>query len=62
MVAPFYLADDALPVADDARAQLKDDAAQVLDAALGALEPVDAVASRRPSRPRCGPRSSTGWA
>jgi glutamyl-tRNA synthetase len=40
MVAPFYLADDALPVADDARAQLKDDAAQVLDAALGALEPV----------------------
>ena len=27
-------------MADDARAQLKDDAAQVLDAALGALEPV----------------------
>jgi glutamyl-tRNA synthetase len=40
MVAPFYLTDDALPVADDARAQLKDDAAQVLDAALDALEPM----------------------
>jgi glutamyl-tRNA synthetase len=40
MVAPFYLADDALPVADDARAQLKDDAPQVLDAALAALEPL----------------------
>ena len=40
MVAPFYLPDDALPVADDARAQLKDDAPQVLDAALAALEPL----------------------
>ena len=40
--APFYLADDALPVADDARAQLKDDAPQVLDAALAALEPLSA--------------------
>ncbi|HLS45341.1 MAG TPA: glutamate--tRNA ligase [Ornithinicoccus sp.] len=41
MVAPFYVADDALPIADDARAQLKDDAGAVLDAAMAALEPID---------------------
>jgi len=40
MVAPFYLADDQLPVADDARAQLKDDAATVLDTAVAALATV----------------------
>ncbi len=40
MVAPFYLADDELPVADDARAQLTEAAASVLDAALTALESV----------------------
>src|SRR5690606_34943596 len=39
LVAPFYVADEDLPIADDARAQLKDDAAQVLDAALHALAP-----------------------
>ncbi len=37
LVAPFYVADDAVVVAEDARAQLKDDAPQVLDAAVGAL-------------------------
>ncbi|MDO5627537.1 MAG: glutamate--tRNA ligase [Mobilicoccus sp.] len=38
LVAPFYAADDAVDIADDARAQLKDDAPQVLDAAIEALE------------------------
>ncbi|WP_312721369.1 glutamate--tRNA ligase [Mobilicoccus sp.] len=37
-VAPFYVPDDAVPVDDDARAQLKDDAPAVLDAAIEALE------------------------
>ncbi len=37
LVAPFYVADDAVEVADDARAQLKEDAAQVLGAAAAAL-------------------------
>lgn len=37
LVAPFYVADDAVEVAEDARAQLKEDAAQVLDAAAAAL-------------------------
>jgi glutamyl-tRNA synthetase len=41
LVAPFYVADDALPIADDARTQLKDNAGTVLDAALVALEPID---------------------
>jgi glutamyl-tRNA synthetase len=41
MVAPFYLTDDALPVADDARAQLNDTAPAVLDAALATLEGVE---------------------
>ncbi len=40
LVAPFYVADDAVEVADDARAQLTEDAGQVLDAALTALEAV----------------------
>ncbi|MEO5609353.1 MAG: glutamate--tRNA ligase [Ornithinibacter sp.] len=38
LVAPFYVADDAVEVADDARAQLKEDAGQVLDVAVGALQ------------------------
>ncbi|WP_299441564.1 glutamate--tRNA ligase [uncultured Phycicoccus sp.] len=38
LVAPFYVADDAVEVAEDARAQLKDDAGQVLDAAIAALQ------------------------
>ncbi|MBR7744525.1 glutamate--tRNA ligase [Phycicoccus sp. BSK3Z-2] len=37
LVGPFYVADDRVEVADDARAQLKDDAGDVLDAATAAL-------------------------
>jgi glutamyl-tRNA synthetase len=40
LVGPFYVADDAVEVADDARAQLTDDAGAVLDAAVTALEAV----------------------
>lgn len=45
LVRPFYVADDALEIAEDARGQLKDDAGQVLAAAIGALEDVDDTAS-----------------
>ncbi len=38
LVAPFYVADDAVDVADDARSQLGDDAGRVLDAATEALD------------------------
>ncbi len=41
LVAPFFVADDELVVADDARAGLADNAGDVLDAALAALEPID---------------------
>jgi glutamyl-tRNA synthetase len=41
LVAPFYTADDALEIADDARAQLKDDSGEVLGAAIKALEDID---------------------
>jgi glutamyl-tRNA synthetase len=41
LVAPFYAADDALEIADDARAQLKDDSGEVLGAAIKALEDID---------------------
>ena len=41
LVAPFFVGDDELEVAEDARAGLADNAAQVLDAALAALEPID---------------------
>ncbi len=41
MVAPFFMSDDELPVADDARGQLNDTAATVLDAALVALDAVE---------------------
>ncbi|MGO0576898.1 glutamate--tRNA ligase [Ornithinimicrobium panacihumi] len=40
LVAPFYLRGDALPIADDARAKLKDDAPAVLDAAIAALDEI----------------------
>ncbi|MGB6004840.1 MAG: glutamate--tRNA ligase [Ornithinimicrobium sp.] len=40
MVAPFFTADEELPIADDARAQLKDSAGSVLAAAIEALEPL----------------------
>ncbi len=41
LVRPFFVADDALEIAEDARGQLKDDAGQVLDAALAALGDID---------------------
>ncbi|MGC5584071.1 glutamate--tRNA ligase [Ornithinimicrobium sp. W1665] len=40
LVAPFYVRGEELPIADDARAQLKDDAGTVLDAAAAALEEI----------------------
>lgn len=43
LVAPFYVADDALEIADDARTQLKDDADKVLATAIGVLEGIDAT-------------------
>ncbi len=53
LVAPFYAADDAVPIAEDARAGLGADAAQVLDAGIAALEDVpenddDLLASTHP--------------
>ena len=54
LVGPFYVADDAVVIADDARAQLKDDAGQVLTAAVTALESIDDTPS--------GPLGSeSGW-
>ena len=41
LVRPFFVADDALVIDDDARAQLKDDAPAVLDAALKVLGDID---------------------
>ncbi|MFN8097020.1 MAG: glutamate--tRNA ligase [Dermatophilaceae bacterium] len=41
LVAPFFVADDQLVIADDARADLGPDAARVLDAAITALGNVD---------------------
>lgn len=41
LVAPFYTADDALEIAEDARAQLKDDSREVLGAAIKAIEDID---------------------
>lgn len=41
LVAPFYTADDALEIAEDARAQLKDDSREVLGAAIKAIEDLD---------------------
>jgi glutamyl-tRNA synthetase len=40
LVAPFYTEDDELPIAADARSQLKDSAPEVLEAAITALEPI----------------------
>ena len=45
LVRPFYVEDDALEIAGDARAQLDENAPRVLDAALAALESVDPEAS-----------------
>ena len=41
LVRPFFVGDDEIEVAEDARAQLKDDSGQVLAAAITALEDVD---------------------
>jgi glutamyl-tRNA synthetase len=41
LVRPFFVADDELEIAEDARAQLKDDSREVLAAALEALGPLD---------------------
>ena len=46
LVAPFFVADDELQIADDARAQLKDNAAEVLDAAITALDAIDGAAKK----------------
>ncbi|HYO85107.1 MAG TPA: glutamate--tRNA ligase [Dermatophilaceae bacterium] len=42
LIAPFYLDDDEVPIADDARRQLGSDAGAVLDAAATALDHLDA--------------------
>jgi glutamyl-tRNA synthetase len=41
LVAPFYLPDDAIEIADDARAQLKENAVEVLATALRVLGDLD---------------------
>ncbi len=41
MVAPFFAADEELPIADAARAQLTESAGDVLAAAIDALEPLE---------------------
>jgi glutamyl-tRNA synthetase len=41
MVAPFFISDGELPIADDARAQLTESAGAVLDTALAELEKVE---------------------
>ncbi|WP_018155454.1 glutamate--tRNA ligase [Demetria terragena] len=46
LVRPFYVADDELEIADDARAGLKESAGEVLDAALAALEDIDGTLGR----------------
>ncbi len=54
LVRPFYVADDALEIADDARGQLKDDAGEVLGAAVTALGDLD-------DHPRGVLGSESGW-
>jgi glutamyl-tRNA synthetase len=43
LVRPFYVADDALEIADDARAELGDGAPAVLDAAIKVLDDIPAT-------------------
>ncbi len=73
LVRPFFVADDQLVIDEDARAQLKDDAPAVLDAALKVLGDIDDHGTGRArhraapgtppaSRRRCAPRSSTASA
>ncbi len=45
LVGPFYLPDDALPIADDARAQLKEDSGEVLARAIQVLGDLDDAAT-----------------
>ncbi len=54
LVRPFFVADEELDIAADARAQLKDDAGEVLTAGLAALEGVD-------DSPRGLLGSESGW-
>jgi len=54
LVRPFYVADDALEIADDARGQLKDDAGEVLGAAVTTLGDLD-------DHPRGVLGSESGW-
>ncbi|WP_153393606.1 glutamate--tRNA ligase [Ornithinicoccus halotolerans] len=56
LVAPFYLPDEEIEVADDARKQLKGDAPAALGAAIEALEPVSGPAGDPP-----GEETDTGW-
>jgi glutamyl-tRNA synthetase len=55
LVRPFFVADDAVEIADDARAQLGEDALRVLEAAIAALEHVD-------DTPQGLLGSGSGWA
>ena len=71
LVRPFFVGDDQIEIADDARAQLNDDSAAVLDAAVRALGDIDdhprgllgseSGWSLRRSRALCARRSWTGW-
>src|SRR4029078_6633178 len=54
LVRPFFVGDDQIEIADDARAQLNDDSASVLDAAVRALADID-------DHPRGLLGSESGW-
>ena len=54
LVRPFFVGDDQIEIADDARAQLNDDSAAVLDAAVRALGDID-------DHPRGLLGSESGW-
>ena len=54
LVRPFFVGDDQIEIADDARAQLNDDSAAVLDAALRVLGDID-------DHPRGLLGSESGW-
>ena len=54
LVRPFFVGDDQIEIADDARAQLNDDSAAVLDVAVRALGDID-------DHPRGLLGSESGW-
>jgi len=54
LVRPFFVGDDQIEIADDARAQLNDDSAAVLDAAVRVLGDID-------DHPRGLLGSESGW-